>query len=92
MSDRVVTNYSIIEAGDPSAMVEAMHNAIAENWEPIGGIAATVDDDGERIYTQALVYRDFVDKVHTEQDTAAPEEEMRPECCVCQMRGICPIA
>ena len=92
MSDRVVTNYSIIEAVDPRSVVEAMHNAIAEKWEPIGGIAATVDCDGERIYTQALVQRELVDEVDTERDTTAPEEEMRPECRACQMRDTCPIA
>lgn len=92
MSDRVVTNYSIIEAGDPRSVVEAMHNAIAEKWEPIGGIAATVDCDGERIYTQALVQRELVDEGYAERYTDAPVKTMRAECRACQMRDTCPIA
>ena len=92
MPYRVVTNYSIIESGDPRSVVEAMQSAIAEKWEPIGGIAATVDYDGERVYTQALVQRKFVDEVATKQDTTAPEEEMRPECRACPMNDTCPIA
>ena len=90
MSDRVVTNYSIIEAGDPRSVVEAMQSAIAEKWEPIGGIATTVDFDGERIYTQALVQRELVDEVGTKQDTTAPKEKMRPECRACPMNDTCP--
>ena len=85
MPDFIVENYSVIEAGNPQAMVEAVQHAISEGWEPIGGIAATVDVDGERIYTQALVQYEE-EAIHSEPE-GLPEE-----CRACPIKDTCPIA
>ena len=91
MSYRVVTDYHIIEASRPAPIICAMEKAIAENWEPIGGVVVTVDAAGNRVYTQTLIRREFVDEVHPKQNISAPEDEMRPECRVCQTWNTCPI-
>ena len=92
MSDRVVTEYSIIESSNPDSLVKVMYAAIAEDWQPIGGIAVVSSATSGTRYLQSIVKYELVDKGHTKQDTTAPEEKMRPECRVCQMRDTCPLA
>jgi len=84
MPDFIVKNYSVIEAENPQAIAEAVQHAISEGWEPICGIAATVDCYGRRIYTQALVQYEE-EEIHNEPE-GLPEE-----CRECPMKDTCPI-
>ena len=81
MSTQVVISYSIITAKDTESLVHAMQEAIAEDWEPIGGIAVETSVISGPRYIQSLVLRGSSD-----------DSEVPHECRVCKMRDACPIA
>ena len=61
MTEKTIVSYSVIEAKDPKALVDAMHKALAEDWEPIGGIAVVSSALSGTRYLQSLVLRGTVD-------------------------------
>ena len=66
MSDRVVTEYSIIESSNLDSLLKGMYAAIAEDWEPIGGIAVVSSAISGIRYLQSIVKRELADEVHIE--------------------------
>ena len=91
MSKRSVTEYSIIESGNPGSLVKIMHVAIDEGWEPIGGVTAISSAISGTRYLQSIIKRELVDEGHATQDPTVPKEEIRSECYKCQMRNTCPV-
>ena len=91
MSKRSVTEYSIIESGNPGSLVKIMHAAMDEGWEPIGGVTVISSAISGTRYLQSIIKRELVDEGHAERHTDAPVKTMRAECRACQMRYTCSI-
>lgn len=55
MSQGEIIEYQALGNQSAKLLVKAVNEAIKMGWQPLGGIAHSVDGDGDRYYTQALV-------------------------------------
>lgn len=51
----MISNYKLIEAGDPDDLRSRVLQDSADGWEPQGGVAVVALGDDEYLYAQAMV-------------------------------------
>lgn len=56
-----ITDYIIVQEVYDAQMERSVNDHIKDGWQPLGGISVIENEDGDKVYYQAMVKREGID-------------------------------